>query len=375
MKLTVTRDAFWAGVDTAGRFVPDSKLSSLPAGILIQASGTELVLIANDDHKGVLQRVPAAVSEPGEFCVADQFFSDMVKSLPGGNMELHVVDGLLHVACDGIESRYEGLPAEEFPLLAEFSPVGEFELGQAELRGALRRVRTAASQNSERPTLCGIYFDLRAGSLYLAATDGYRMALDMIAGIQGTQDASFIVPDHVAGELWRALSDDPQARGRVRIDANTAEFHLGPCVIQSRLVAAQYPDYRRCLPPSFSRAVTVPREALVAALKRVRILATRDKQVPDRVQFDLVPGAEGVNGKLVLWCQVKDFGQHREELDAVLSGEPLSLAVRGAMSVSALEVTPGGHVTLELNEEMEPVVIRGSGREAYLSLVMPMDRA
>ena len=54
--------------------------------------------------------------------------------------------------------------------------VVRFQMSAEEFKGGLSQVMIAASNDMTRPALTGVYFNTFEGAMYLAATDGYRLA-------------------------------------------------------------------------------------------------------------------------------------------------------------------------------------------------------
>ena len=52
-----------------------------------------------------------------------------------------------------------------------------------------------------------------------------------------------------------------------------ATFEVGGTRLTTRLIEGEYPNYRNLIPPSYPNKVTMGRDALLEALRRVKILA------------------------------------------------------------------------------------------------------
>ena len=94
--------------------------SSIPAleGLLLTARNGELVLSGYDLELGIECTVPCAAEEEGAVVLSARTFSDIVRKLPDGEVEIAADDKLLTIIrCGMSEFTLIGIAAEEFPEL------------------------------------------------------------------------------------------------------------------------------------------------------------------------------------------------------------------------------------------------------------------
>src|SRR4029078_7102878 len=92
----------------------------------------------------------------------------------------------------------------------------------------------------------------------------------------------------------------------VRFGAREAVSEVGGTRLSTRLIEGEYPNYRNLLPSSYQNRLTVGREAMMEALRRVKILA----QYSTPVRLEL--GGD----TLRLTAIAQDVGNAHEEIDA-----------------------------------------------------------
>ena len=106
----------------------------------------------------------------------------------------------------------------------------------------------------------------------MVATDSYRLAVrDLPQSSMLAAGQKVLVPGRALAELQRILSGDDELT--VRLGAREAVFEAGGTRLTTRLIEGEYPNYRNLLPSSYPNLLTVGREALLEALRRVKILA------------------------------------------------------------------------------------------------------
>jgi len=162
-------------------------------------------------------------------------------------------------------------------------------------------------------------------------------------------------------ELERLLGSDDEIT--LRLGEREASFEVGSLRLTTRLIEGEFPNYRGLIPASHPNQLTVGREALVEAVRRVKLMA-REPNTPVR----LVMNDDG----LELVAITQDVGQANEQLDARYSGDELTVAFNPDFLLSGVEVSPGDEITLHTVDAQKPAVIRAEGAEEFLYLLMPV---
>src|SRR5581483_9811364 len=132
------------------------------------------------------------------------------------------------------------------------------------------RTSYAMSQDESRPFLNGLFMVVRKGELRLVATDGHRLALAR-AAVETEAEMSGIVPRKAVLEMGRVLGGNEAAS--VALRENQFFLRTGGFALASKLVEGTFPSYEQVLPKSHPRRLTVEREPLMAALRRVSVVA------------------------------------------------------------------------------------------------------
>ena len=148
----------------------------------------------------------------------------------------------------------------------------------------------------------------------------------------------------------------------VRLGAREAVFEVGGTRLTTRLIEGEYPNYRNLLPSSYPNQLTVGREALLEALRRVKILAQ------DSTPVRLALGGD----TLRLTAITQDVGNAHEEIDATYDGTEMTVAFNPDYLAAGVEAVEGDEVTLSTLDPMKPAVLRGVGHDDYLYLLMPV---
>ena len=179
---------------------------------------------------------------------------------------------------------------------------------------AVGQVSRAASKDEARPVLTGVLLEISREGVVLVATDSYRLAVrELVATADG--EAKAIVPERALTEAGRAAVDQ-KSGVEAFVNASQIAFRVGSLTLTSRLIEGEFPNYRQLLPENVESRLTISRQQLLDAVRRVGLLA-RDT-TPVRLEFN----ALGVK----LSSSSPDLGQAVETVEARYEGEDLIAA-------------------------------------------------
>ncbi len=362
MKFRCERDRLVEALGAAGRAVAN-RGGALPvlAGVRAELTGNRLKLTGSDLELTIETQVEVAGEADGVAVLPSKIALDVVKSLGDPRVEVSCQADEATIVAGRFESSIRLLPADEFPRLA--MPADDaVTISAREFATALHQVVPAASADDARPILTGVLLAAEEGGLRLVATDSYRLAVRDIPGasIMG-EGQSVLVPSRALRELERLLGSAEEIT--LRLGEREASFEVGDLRLTTRLIEGEFPNYRGLIPASHPNQLTVGRETLVEAVRRVKLMA-REPNTP--VRLAMTPDG------LELVAITQDVGQAHEQLDATYSGEELTVAFNPDYLLSGVEVSPGDEITLFTVDAQKPAVIRAQGADEFLYLLMPV---
>ncbi|HMS87123.1 MAG TPA: DNA polymerase III subunit beta [Acidimicrobiales bacterium] len=362
MKFRCERDSLVEALGAAGRAVAN-RGGALPvlAGVRAELTGNRLKLTGSDLELTIETQIEVAGEADGVAVLPSKIALDVVKSLGDPRVEVSCEADEATIVAGRFESSIRLLPADEFPRLA--MPADDaVTISAREFATALHQVVPAASADDARPILTGVLLAAEEGGLRLVATDSYRLAVRDIPGASILSEGqSVLVPSRALRELERLLGSAEEIT--LRLGEREASFEVGELRLTTRLIEGEFPNYRGLIPASHPNQLTVGRESLVEAVRRVKLMA-REPNTPVR----LAMSAEG----LELVAITQDVGQAHEQLDASYSGEELTVAFNPDYLLSGVEVSPGDEITLYTVDAQKPAVIRAQGADDFLYLLMPV---
>jgi DNA polymerase-3 subunit beta len=361
VKFRCERDVLVDALATAGRAVT-TRGGALPvlSGVLLELHGDHLRLTGSDLDLTITVETVVSGQQDGVAVLPGKLASDIARAFGPGAVHVEVQDDQARLSAGRSEFSLRLMQADEYP---RFEPPSAHEvtLPAERLAAALRQVVRAASSDDSRPILTGVLMAPEAGGLRLVATDSYRLAVCDLPGesILG-EGEHVLVPSRALSELAKVLGGGAEVT--LRLGTRDASFRVGGVQLTTRLIEGEFPNYRGLIPSNHPNKLTVEREALLEALRRVRLLA--QEATPVRVQM------KGDSVELVAITQ--DVGQAHEELDATYAGQELMVAFNPQYLLDGVEVTPGEHVTLETVDALKPALVRSVDTPDFVYLLMPV---
>jgi DNA polymerase III subunit beta len=365
MKLTVPRDSLSAALQLVGRAV--SSRGTLPSlgGVLLVAGDGSLTLRATDMELALTRTLSdAAIDSDGAALIPGRLVSDVVRSLPPGDvsLELRAEQRDVELAAGAARFHIRTLPAEDFPRLPDLE--GEMvRLPAGPLAETIELVARAASRDEVRPILTGVMVQAEGNRLTMVATDSYRLSVKHTELEEPVgQELEANVPARALRELARIISAEGADEVELAMPRNQAIFRAAGVTLSSRLIEGQFPSWRQLIPEAFEHEVRLPREEFLEITRRISQLAQRN--APLRLAF--------VEGELTVAAETPDVGDASEAMPAPFSGEPLEIAFNPQYLIDGADSVASEEVALQLSSPLRPGLLRPVEGDDFSYLVMPI---
>jgi DNA polymerase-3 subunit beta len=333
--------------------------------VLIDARDGRLHLTSTNLDLMISTSVEAEVKKPGKLCIYGKRLATIVGSMAGTDLTMEFLKNYrLSLAGGPSHFKIMGLQAEDFPKIEDPKDSISFSVSQVTLREYLLATEDAQSADSARYALMGINVSFDHGKVYMVATDGRRM--HCVSGPSAESGwPSVIIPKPAITLLSGLLGE-----GNVRFDlvkganSSTIWFTIdrpeGDIVIRSKLVAANYPQWRQVMPKENNLRYSVKRDDFVASLRRVS-LALDDKSTAVRLAF----GGLGVN----LSASSSENGESNELVACTGPAGEYEIHVSARFLMDAMEATKADEVSIGLNGKqpgVSPLVVSAGTMEAVV---------
>ena len=374
MKLICTQENLSRSITYLERIT--GKQSTLPilSNILIEAENGRLKLSATNLEIGVVVNIGAKVEEGGKITIPAKLIGSFIHNLPSGDvLHLETDQTSLHIQSSQYEGKIKGMDGKDFPIIPYFQ--GEkypFVFPAQYFKNALSQILFCVSQNESRMELTGVNVLFEEKSLYLAATDSFRLAEQIFELPYETPSGqSFIIPSATCQELLRIITQESK-EVLVAIEENQIFFEVDGIKMVSRLIHGKYPDYKQIIPTSFLSTYQMKREELIRAVKITSVLSSYNageitlhfSAGSPECSIESVSQEVGQNK-----ARVPIESQSGEDTEKIFTFNPRYV-------LEGLNALKGEYVVFHTNNATSPVVLRetegGQEKTQYLYIMMPV---
>lgn len=258
--------ALLAAVRGANRAVGGRTGPPVLRGLLLAAEGEALVVTGYDQSLAIRREVGAQVAAAGRCVAPGEMLGKLVGALPTGSMVQLEDTGTGQLAITAGEGRYSlALPdgPDDYPRLPEFDPEADpVILGYGVFQKALQAVSYAASNEADKPILCGVNF---SGSQAIA-TDGHRVCTFTLDAPE-TCGLLFTVAIDAVKELEKLGLAESDLVFLTQTKSH-ALFRTGKVSIIASLLAGAYPNVASLIPKACENTITLNRQEFIESLER-----------------------------------------------------------------------------------------------------------
>ncbi len=364
MRITSSKDLLLENLQSVLKTVSTKSTMPVLSGIRMELSGEKVELASTDMELSLRLTMEAKVEGEGALVAPGRLLTDVVKSLPQGEVTLDMdeKEQVLEVKCGSADFRLNCLPAADFPRLPAMPEDGSFEIESGPLVATINTVARAASRDETRPVLTGILVKFSKEKLKMVATDSYRLSVRETPAVSTLKDKKeIIVPRSSLEELARICGQTGTEKVSVGIMDGQVIFTAGTIVLTSRLIEGQFPNYQQLLPDEFKHEIAMDKEELMDAAGRISLMA--QKNAPLRLKFS--------SGELTISAQTPQVGEAKETMPVAFQGEEVEIGFNPEFLREGIDSVGAKEIALRIISPLRPGLIKGEGDD-FLYLIMPV---
>lgn len=369
MKFVISSSVLSSRLMTIGRVIVQKNTIPILDCFCFDIQGTTLTITASDNDTTLTAKAELNECDSDvRFAVNAKTLQDAIKEIPDQPLECYLNTESYELTVEYQNGQYKlmGQSAEEYPTPAISDETRlEFDLECQKLVPSITRCMIAAANDTLRPQLNTICFDIHSQEVSLVSSNGNQLALTKLAMPELNAEGSYLLGTRPASLLKGMLA---KAEGNVHfsLGQRTAIVHTEEYSLTSRLVEGRFPNYRSVIPQDNPNIVTVNRMALVSALRRVLVFANAQAVL---VKFRLGPNTMNISSQDI------DFGKSAEEnMLCDYMGAPMRIAFKGSVLLDLINNIEGDDITLKLSDPSRAGLIvpaKQKEGEEVLMLIMP----
>jgi len=341
--------------------------TDLLSGIFVSVKTGELLLVTTDQDIEISTKV-ALEGEvvPGDFVISFRKLSDICRAFPDSVLLCFSQEAQKVVIKSG-RSRYSlnVLPATNFPVFVQNESVLSFALPKKCFRGFIESTCFAVAEQDVRPYLNGLLLEIKDQKLHAVASDGHRLAMCFIPLALPPEKNGFmrvLVPKKTVLE-WLKVFDGTEGEVLCEIGEKHVSISTGITTVVSRLLEAQFPEYRRLIPEVGISEVVANRQLLKEAFHRAAALFS-DRFRAVRLRLS--------HSRLVLTAATTEQDKVEEDLDVMFEGEPFEIVFNIKYLTDCLQAIQGEQVKFIFSGLNSSAKLQAADCEDSTYIIMPM---
>ena len=370
MKFVVSSTALSAHLQGISRVINSKNALPILDCFLFELQDGLLTVTVSDSETTMTTSLEVVESDvDGRFAITARTLLDALKEIPEQPLTFDIGLQTLEMTVQYQNGKYNlvGQNADEFPTPASLGDNAVRVRMDAEtLLNGINRTIFATADDELRLVMNGIYFDITTEGITMVASDGHKLVRCKTLAAQGNERAAFIFPKKPATLVKNLL---PKESGAVSIefDERNAIFTLENYRMICRLIEGRYPNYNSVIPKNNPNKITVDRQLLLGALRRVSVFSSQASSL-----IKLCIGKD----RMIINAQDIDFSTSAEEsLVCQYDGAQMEIGFKSTFLIDILNNIPSDEVIIELADPSRAGVITPAEQEEneeLLMLLMPM---
>lgn len=372
LELKLDRNTFLAAVYKA-QGVVDRKSTGVLSHVLVETLDEGRVRLTGTDYDVTIQaELPAEVLVAGSACINGKSLFDVVKNLDDNEVIVHALDNdWVEVSSGRSLFKLAGVTPADFPEIKKPEGLHWIGVPKAAFKDLIEKTAFSMSDDETRMNLNGVFLRIDAGSseglsrMTMVSTDGHRLSkVELEAELvgHGADNLDTIVHKKGVQEIRRLLDSEGDLL-EIAFAPQVVLFRSGGTIFTVRQIEDAYPDYAKVIPASAPVRITVPRERLLRAIRRIAILTNTKTYI---IKLELQ------SGRIAMTTSNPDYGEGRDEVDVDYTGDGMVIGFNYNYLQDVLNAIRGETAVLELTDEFSPTVVTSPSEPGAVFVVMPM---
>lgn len=364
MKLICKKSDLLNGVSTVSKAVPNKTTMSILECILIDASGNDIKLMANDTELGIETRVNGIIEEKGKIALDAKILNDYVRKLPDADVVIECDSSLkTYIKCEKIVFTIIGKPADEFTYLPKVERLDSITVSQFTLKEVIRQTIFCIADNDNNKIMTGELFEVNKDLLKVVALDGHRIAIRKIALKNSYPSSKVIVPGKTLNEISKIIPGDTNKDVSIFFTGKHIVFEFDQTIVVSRLIEGEYFKIDQMLSPDYETKINVNKKEIYDSIDRATLLVKEGDKKP--IIWNITDGSLEVKINSII-------GSLDEEIAISKSGKDLIIGFNAKFMMDALRAVDDEEVSMYMVNPKAPCFIKNA-EESYIYMVLPVN--
>ena len=369
MQFTIKRDVLLKSLTLVQGIIEKKNTLPILSNVLLDAKEGKLSIIATDlDLVFYDELNDVQITKEGATTTSATILYDILRKISGNSdIEFNLKsENKLNLVTDNSDFNLLCLPIDNFPNFADDFETDEISFNRSKLLSLLNKTKISISNDDTRHYLNGIYLHLTESEsrTYLTgvATDSHRLSSSSIEIDKGKNFHSIILPKKTVFQLCNLLVDTNE-KVLIQTSESKIQFKIGKTKLTSKVIDGKFPDYRKVVPTSNDKILTVASSDFVQAIERV-ITVSLDRK--EGVKLNL--GKDNIKFSV----NSTNSGDGNEIIKSNFTGEEMTVSFNSKYLTDIASEVEDKNLKINLKDPISPVLIEDISDKNSYYVVMPM---
>lgn len=340
------------------------------SGVFIQVENGHFLMLGSDMDLSILAHGSCEVIDNGSILVDAKMFLEIIRKLPKGDITISTTeDDLIEISCGKSLFNIVHMNEKEYPEFPKEDKGTEIEVSKDMFSKMIGQVGYAIAQDSLRPILQGILYEVKDSVLRLVALDGYRIAYSS-SKVDTAVDISAVIDGKSLINISRLI--DNVGSMKIYLHTNHIEMRFDNLIVYSRLLDGNYVAYEQLLPSNNEVNITCNRIEFIESIERSSLIAQAQDSLNPILKFKIFKS--GMVDTLEINTQ-STKGKGREELSITidkLNTESFEIAFNGRYLLDMLKNMDSEKVVMTFNNALSPCLCYAFNDESSKFVILPV---
>jgi DNA polymerase-3 subunit beta len=368
MKFSISQETLFQCLQKVSGVVPSKSTTPVLENVFFELDEKMLHVTGTDLEVSVsTQTVPEKIDKIGSVALPARVIIEMIRSLPNIMIQFEAdKNHKVKMTTDQGYYQVSGISKDNFPEIPKVAMDTFIELENEKLHRMFSKTIFAVSADELRPALMGVFVQILPNELRMVATDGHRLSKIIDKQFQSKHKTlDMIIPPKAVQLVLKNITSGGTTK--MVVEEKTLCFIFENTTLFTRLVEGQYPDYERVIPSDNKNRMTVDKNILMAAVKRVSLFSNA---FTHQVRFSI--------NKDKMSVQSEDLdigGEAKEELGVQHDEEAIEIGYNALYVIDILKQVDTDSVTFHLKSPMSAALVTPAEQllgEDFEMLLMPI---
>lgn len=337
---------------------------------LFHLTGNELQVTGSDGENFITSVVEVMDAEGEDrIAIPAKKLLDVLKEVPNQALTFYINDETKEIDLKFLNGHFNfiGVNGNEYPMPNPHNENSRsLTIAASIVRSGIANTIFSVSTETIRPQMTGIFWDIKEDSIVFVASDTHKLVRNTNTEIEPKFETSFIMPAKPAAIISNLLEKE-EGDIEMTIDDKNATFRFGSYTLSCRFINGRFPDYNRVIPSDNPFELTVDRQSMLSAMRRVALCASMASGL---IKVNLQPD------EMLLTSQDVDYSTSAEEkLTCDYKGNAMTIGFAAKYMIEVLSNLKDDTIIIKLCDPSRPGVFLPANQDKgseVIMLLMPM---